>query len=114
PKIVENEPDFPFLVVSPQCPLGAHWNPRDVIALLDELIETEAVDIVRVYLTGMSMGGYGAWETAIAFPDRFAALAPVCGGGDPRQVARIKHLPVWAFHGERDDIVPVSATLEMV
>jgi predicted peptidase len=114
PKIVENEPDFPFLVASPQCPVGSHWNPGEIIGLLDELIESEAVDLVRIYLSGMSMGGYGAWETAIAFPDRFAALAPVCGGGDPRQVARIKHLPVWAFHGEKDDIVPVGATLEMV
>ena len=81
---------------------------------MDELIELEAVDVLRVYLTGTSMGGYGTWQTAIEHPDRFAAIVPICGGGDPRKARRITHLPVWAFHGQIDDTVPVSETLKMV
>ena len=60
------------------------------------------------------MGGFGTWAVAIAAPDRFAAIAPICGGGDPSRVGVLRHLPVWAFHGARDPIVPLQRTVEMV
>ncbi len=114
PNIVKDRPDFPFLVVSPQCPAGEAWDWGLLGDLLLDVEETEKVDSERIYLTGISMGGYGAWAAAIAYPQRFAALAPVSGGGEPSLVERIKHLPVWAFHGAKDRIVPVSESKIMV
>jgi predicted peptidase len=63
---------------------------------------------------GISMGGYGAWDLAIKFPERFAALVPICGGGVPEQAYSLKNVPVWAFHGAKDDVVPLQETLNMV
>lgn len=114
PKIVEQKQDFPFIVISPQCPEGQWWDPAVLIALLDEVSASHAVDSDRVYLTGLSMGGYGTWETAIRHPDRFAAIAPICGGGSKHQVRRIKDVPAWVFHGDKDEAVPVAASIEMV
>ena len=114
PKIVEGRPDFPFIVVSPQCPADKWWDPQELVALLDEVLANYDADPDRVYLTGLSLGGYGTWSTAIAYPDRFAAIAPVCGGGNPRQVRRIKDMPVWVFHGEEDEAVPIARSEEMV
>ena len=68
----------------------------------------------RVYLTGLSMGGFGTFALAAAYPDRWAAIAPVCGGGDPRQAGRIKHIPCWCFHGDRDEAVRVEHSRRMV
>lgn len=114
PKIVEHKKDFPFVVISPQCPEEQWWDPEIVVALLDEVGGGYAIDADRVYLTGLSMGGFGTWETAIRYPDRFAAIAPICGGGSKYQVRRIRHVPTWVFHGDRDDAVPVAASIEMV
>src|SRR5688572_30823837 len=108
PKIVEQKKDFPFIVISPQCPSGEWWDPQTLIALLDEVSADHAVDPDRVYLTGLSMGGYGTWETAIRYPDRFAAIAPICGGGNKHRVRGIKHVPTWVFHGDKDGAVPVA------
>ena len=85
-----------------------------MIALLDDVIEKYKVDPDRVYLTGLSMGGFGTWQTAMEYPDRFAAIAPVCGGGNPFQLDTIKHIPVWVFHGEKDKNVPISMSAQMV
>ncbi|HEX3000480.1 MAG TPA: prolyl oligopeptidase family serine peptidase [Armatimonadota bacterium] len=82
--------------------------------LLDDICARYRVDPDRIYLTGLSMGGYGAWDMAIEFPDLFAAIAPLCGGGDPGAVAAIKHLPVWVFHGGKDPTVPLRSSEEMV
>ena len=114
PKIVEQKKDFPFIVISPQCPAGGWWDPQTLIALLDEVSADHAVDPDRVYLTGLSMGGYGTWETAIRHPDRFAAIAPICGGGNKHRVRGIKHVPTWVFHGDKDGAVPVAESIEMV
>ena len=114
PKIVEQRKDFPFIVISPQCPEGKWWDPTVLIALLDDVSASHAVDPDRVYLTGLSMGGYGTWETAIRNPDRFAAIAPICGGGSKHQARRIKDVPTWVFHGDKDEAVPVGASIEMV
>jgi len=114
PKVVEQKKDFPFILVSPQCPEGQGWEPEEVIALLDEIQGKYKVDPDRVYLTGLSMGGFGTWETATQHPERFAAIAPICGGGRPFMARRLKSLPTWVFHGEKDNVVPIKRSEEMV
>lgn len=122
PKLVERGADFPFILVSPQCPVGSIWEVSPLMGLLDEVIATHNVDTNRVYLTGLSMGGYGTWSLATAHPERFAAIAPICGGGQPvsiylaagpRQQA-LRNLPVWAFHGAKDPVVPPEESQRMV
>jgi predicted peptidase len=113
-KMVEACTDFPFIVVSPQCPPQQAWSTDVLAALLDEIEHDYNVDPDRLYITGLSMGGFGTWAFAIAYPDRCAAIAPICGGGDPTRVGAIRHLPVWAFHGAKDFIVPLRRSTEMV
>lgn len=113
PPVVERKEDFPFLVVAPQSP-GRGWNPETLGALLDEVVAQNRVDKDRIYLTGLSMGGFGTWSLAAAHPERFAAIAPICGGGDPKQAGRLKGLPIWAFHGAKDPTVPLERSEEMV
>ena len=114
PKVIEKSKNFlPFVVVSPQCPADQWWQPATIIALLDEVIDKYKVDPDRVYLTGLSMGGFGTWQTAIEYPDRFAAIAPLCGGGNRYLAPKLKDIPVWAFHGQKDQAVPVQASIEM-
>ncbi len=114
PKILDRCPDFPFIVVSPQCPADGWWSVDVPSALLDEIARKYRVDEDRVYVTGLSMGGFGTWLLALEYPHRFAAIAPICGGGNPLIAHRIKHLPVWAFHGAKDRVVPLGKTKEMV
>lgn len=114
PAIVEKNPDFPFIVISPQCPDGQKWNPTLLKGMIDDVMTKFNVDKNRVYLTGLSMGGFGAWELSIAYPDYFAAVAPICGGGNPHLVSRLKDIPVWVFHGKKDDAVPEQQSAIMV
>ena len=122
PKYVKDHPDFPFILVSPQCPDGELWSNDTLLALLDEITASYAVDTHRVYLTGLSMGGYGAWNLGLSYPERFAALAPICGGGDMITLFvsnndkpnALKSLAVWAFHGAKDPVVPVQESQRMV
>lgn len=122
PKQVKEAPDFPFILVSPQCPAGKRWSDTVVLALMDEVIANFRVDPARVYLTGLSMGGYGTWSLGVTHPERFAAIAPICGGGDvvkilltePDKVRALRSLPVWAFHGGKDPVVPVAESERMV
>lgn len=118
PKLVEQGKSLPFIVVSPQCPTGTSWSSPDqvgaLMALLDEIVEDYNVDTSRVYLTGLSMGGYGTWTLASTCPERFAAIAPICGGGDRRMARRLKDMPIWVFHGAKDSVVPLSRSEEMV
>jgi len=122
PKIVRDKPDFPFIVVSPQCPSGQTWGNEVVLALLDEVCAKCAVDKSRVYLTGLSMGGYGTWGLGVAHPEKFAAIVPICGGGDPIRVVladgqraeALRTLPVWAFHGAKDPVVKPSESERMI
>lgn len=114
PKLIEEGKAFPFMVISPQCPANTYWRKINLIAFIDEMISKYRVDQERIFLTGNSMGGYCTWFLAITFPYMFAAIAPICGGGDSTQVFKIKHLPVWAFHGEEDEVVPYSETAKMV
>jgi predicted peptidase len=114
PKLIAAGKEFPFIVVSPQCPSNQWWQPHELTALLDDIVEKCKVDQNRIYVTGLSMGGYGTWSLAGFSPDRFAALAPICGGGDPRTVRRFSRVPVWVFHGAKDSVVPLAASEEMV
>ncbi len=106
--------EFPFVLVTPQCDAGEWWEPDQIIALLDDVVAGYRVDACRVYLTGLSMGGFGTWDTAAHYPKRFAAVAPICGGGEPAQAAALVNVPVWAFHGTRDKSVDVARSVEMV
>ena len=114
PKLVQAGKQFPFILVSPQCPLRRWWQPMELTALLDEIVAKYKVDRDRIYVTGLSMGGFGTWGLAAYTPDRFAAVAPVCGGGEPYWTREFAHLPVWAFHGGKDSVVPVERSQEMV
>ncbi|MGH7136708.1 MAG: prolyl oligopeptidase family serine peptidase [Pirellulales bacterium] len=113
PKIVETKTDFPFIVVSPQS-AGRGWNADALKALLDKVVGDYRVDRDRVYLTGLSMGGFGTWTLAAAYPEYFAAIAPVCGGGNPADAKKVKDLPIWVFHGAKDDAVPLRRSEDMV
>ena len=113
PKLIEAGKDLPFIVVSPQCPRDQWWSVDVLIALLDEIIANYAVDERRVYLTGLSMGGRGTWVLATHHPERFAAIVPICGWGEPFAAFRLKDLPTWIFHGARDPLVPVGKSEEM-
>ncbi|MGA2867197.1 MAG: prolyl oligopeptidase family serine peptidase [Verrucomicrobiota bacterium] len=113
PKLVESKPDFPFIVVSPQSPRMG-WNVEALNALLDDIIHQYRVDEDRVYLTGLSMGGYGTWSLAAAHPDKFAAIVPICGGGKTADAPKLARLPIWVFHGAKDPAVPVARSKEMV
>lgn len=116
PKIVEDKKDFPFIVVSPQCPENDWWTQKNemLINLLDYIVTRYDVDTERIYLTGLSMGGYGTWALAFENPERFAAIAPICGGGGRFMAYRLKDVPVWAFHGAKDNVVPMKESEEMV
>jgi predicted peptidase len=113
PKIVEKKKDFPFIVVSPQAPRRG-WNPEALSALLDDVVAHYKVDKDRIYLTGLSMGGFGTWALAAAYPEKFAAIVPICGGGNPAIANKIKDIPTWVFHGGKDRAVPVKRSEDMV
>ncbi len=114
PAIVEKNPDFPFIVVSPQCPDGQWWDTYLLKRMIDDVLAKYNVDKSRVYLTGLSMGGFGAWDLSMAFPDYFAAIAPICGGGNPFLAAKLKSIPIWVFHGKKDTSVPEQQSAIMV
>jgi predicted peptidase len=114
PKLIAEGQSFPGLVVSPQCPKDKSWEPFELSALLDEIVEKYKVDQDRIYLTGLSMGGFGTWALAAYSPKRFAAIVPICGGGDPQTARRIAHIPAWVFHGAKDTTVPLERSERMV
>jgi predicted peptidase len=118
PAIKKREKDFPFIVVIPRAE-GFGWgadtaNAKRALAMLDEVAKEYKVDAKRQYLTGLSMGGMGTWSIATAMPDRFAAIVPICGRGDPKAAEKLKNLPVWAFHGDADTAVKVEGSRDMV
>lgn len=117
PKLVEAGQSLPFVVVSPQCPKNRWWTSQllDLSALLDEIESKYKIDPNRIYVTGLSMGGFGTWALAAYSPERFAAIVPICGGGEGL-IARmqLRQLPVWAFHGAKDAIVPLQRSEDMI
>lgn len=115
PKLVSAGQKFEAIIASPQCPNGQIWEAHAVKALTDHLIKSHRVDADRVYLTGLSMGGFGSWDTAMVYPDTYAAIVPICGGAGVRFIMadRIKHLPVWIFHGAKDSVVEPAYAKKM-
>jgi predicted peptidase len=107
PKLIEEGRDFPFVCLAPQLPGDVHWDPDALYALTQEIINEYSIDENRIYLTGLSRGGFGTWEFAVSYPDLFAAVAPVCARGISG-IERIKDIPIWIFHGELDPGVPVQ------
>lgn len=124
---------FPCFLLAPQCRSGKQWvdvpwtdkqstpmakQPTDqlqvAIAMLKRTLQEEPIDTSRVYLTGLSMGGYGAWELAAREPQRFAAVVPICGGGDEQQAPKLAALPIWTFHGTADNVVFPIRSQKMV
>ena len=121
PKQAREGKAFPFVLVSPQCPPDQRWEPAVLAALLDEVEKAVRIDTHREYVTGLSMGGYGAWALAARFPERFAAIAPICGGGERidtilggRKAEAMKTIGIWAFHGAKDSVVPLEESQRMV
>lgn len=114
PKIVERPGEHPFIAISPLLPADQDWNFAKLDAILDRVMARFRTDANRVYVTGLSRGGRGTWRWAAANPTRFAAIAPVSGGADTSQACFLRNMPIWAFHGDRDDVVPVRETFESV
>lgn len=109
--------DHPHFFLAPQCPNGTSWRgtvAEAAVALVRKLMQELPVDPDRIYVTGISMGGYGTFYVAESHPTLFAAAVPQSGGGEPRSAARITQLPLWVFHGALDDVVPVTASRVMV
>jgi predicted peptidase len=104
---------LPCVVIAPQLPEGATWSADALTALLDRVLADYRIDRARVALTGLSMGGYGAYELAIAEPARFSRLLVVSAAGNPVELCRLRGVPVRIVHGEKDDVIPVSWGREM-
>jgi len=120
PKLVEQRPnDFPFVIVSPQAskvdtPLVDRWQPRLLAELVDHVAGKYAVDTDRLYVTGLSMGGYGTIRLVAHYPGKFAAAAPICGGGWSNYGRNLAPVPMWFFHGDADAAVPVERSIDVV
>lgn len=121
--LVKQGKEFPFIIVAPLCPEGERWQNDSLLKLLETVTKKFAVDTNRVYLTGLSMGGFGTWNLGVSHPGKFAAIAPICGGGQPLDVLLggygkaanpVASLPVWAFHGAKDTVVPLSESERMI
>lgn len=112
----ENKTEYPFIFIAPQCPSGKFWGcyTESLLAFLDYICETLPIDTNRVYLTGLSMGGTGTWMLAMAAPERFAAIAPVCGSGIFWNGMSLNKTPVFIYHGDCDNIVPIQNSIEML
>ena len=115
---IKERPDFPFIVVIPQSEKRT-WKAKTpdgdrALAILDEVMKDYSTDPNRVILTGLSMGGFGTWSLGYAEEDRWAALVPICGGGDPRAGATFKDMPIWCFHGAADNVVPAKNSRDMI
>lgn len=114
PKLVQEKKEFPFITVSPQCPTGKYWNPQQMAKLVDQVANTYSADPKRLYVTGLSMGGFGSWNLLAEYPGKFAAAIPICGGGDPSKAEKMKETPIWVFHGAKDTAVSIKKSEEMV
>jgi predicted peptidase len=114
PKLIAQGKDFPCVVVSPQCPVGEWWNVVILDALVEKIASEERIDRDRIYVTGLSMGGFGTWALAIHNPNRYAAILPICGGGEIQRAWAIAKIPAWTFHGDLDPTVPIARSQQMV
>ena len=115
PKIVNDQNLQDCVLVMPQCPTGSFWTAKleSLRSFIDELIGEYDIDTGRIYLCGLSMGGYGTWHAAMAYPELFAAIAPCCGGGMAWNT-EVLTMPIWTFHGLSDTVVSPNQTIEMI
>ena len=104
---------LPFVVLAPQCPAKKWWNQKTINELTKKIAGEENIDPKRIHITGLSMGGFGTWSAIATAPELYASAVPICGGGAPATAELIKNIPIWTFHGEEDEAVPVSKTREM-
>ena len=115
PFFLERGKKLNFLVIAPQCPRGKNWASENWMdTIFSEINAKYTIDNERIYLTGMSLGGFGTWELANRYPYRFAAIAPLCGGGRVEWIDNLRNTPAWVFHGDKDVQVPVSRSDIMV
>lgn len=114
PKIADRTPNFRFVTVSPLLPADEDWDEAKLEAILDYVVAHARIDRSRIYLTGLSRGGHATWRWAAAKPGIFAAIVPISGSGDPSQACKLKDTPIWAFHGDRDDIVNPIGSVAMI
>jgi predicted peptidase len=128
----ENRAQYPCFLIAPQCPENAKWSDVDwaadshtisptmteparlTIELIEAIANEYSIDTKRIYITGLSMGGYGTWDLIARRPDLFAAAVPICGGADEATAAKVKHIPIWVFHGAKDDVVNAARSRNMV
>ncbi len=115
-QVKEKGRDFPFIFIAPQCPSGKYWGCyiESLIAFLDYITEALPIDKKRIYLTGLSMGGTGAWLLSMACPEKFAAIAPVCGSGICWYAEAVKDIPIFMVHGDCDTIIPINESINML
>ena len=115
PYFLDKGKKLDFIVVAPQCPWGKNWSSENWYdTIFSEISAKYRIDSSRIYLTGMSMGGFGTWELANKYPHKFAAIAPLCGGGKTDWIDNLAHIPIWVFHGVKDKQVSVSHSDLMV
>ena len=115
-KHIKEGKEYPFICIAPQCPFEKYWGcfTESLLAFLDDICKTLSVDLDRVYLTGLSMGGTGTWMLAMAAPEKFAAIAPVCGSGIYWYGEVLAHTPIMMYHGDCDEAVPIQDSVEML
>lgn len=106
--------DYPFIIAAPQCPDNTWWDWNVLSGWLDQVLKKFRVNPDQIYLTGLSMGGYGTWEWGAREASRFAALIPICGGGSRIGTLPLSGMPIWCVHGTDDPVVPISESLSMV
>jgi predicted peptidase len=114
PKHVARGEEFPFILLAPQVAAGDWWNAEELERWFHAATPGLHIDPAQIYLTGISMGGFGTWHWSGLYPQRWAALLPICGGGERDQAAAIAHIPIWTFHGDQDEVVLPERTIEMV
>ncbi|MBR7133920.1 MAG: prolyl oligopeptidase family serine peptidase [Clostridia bacterium] len=112
----EENKEYPFIFIAPQCPQDKYWGcyTESLLKFLDYICDTLPVDRDRIYLTGLSMGGTGTWMLAMADPERFAAIAPVCGSGIYWYGCSLVNTPVFMYHGDCDEVVPIQESISML
>lgn len=116
PRYIREGEDFPAVILAPQCPGRVVWNNLvlGLKQLIDSVIQEYHIDIHRVSITGQSMGGFGTWEMGLTYSNFFSCIAPICGGGMSWRCCNLKNTPVWAFHGDADELVPLHTSTDMV
>ena len=115
PKCINEGKEFPFITVAPQCPLSGWWNFDEyifsIVNMIDTISKRYRVDQKKIYGTGLSMGGFGILSLAISYPNYFSAIIPICGGADINKLKILNNLPIWLFHGKKDDIYPPESSI---